>query len=86
MVDEAFKVWQRVLAHASRIGDTTLQSLFSQDPTRAERFNRTLSDSQHEIIVDFSKQLIESKMLARAIRKHRIGSRNAVTSERRRFV
>ena len=64
MVDEAFKVWQRVLAHASRIGDTTLQSLFNQDPTRAERFNRTLSDSRNEIIVDFSKQLIDDQILS----------------------
>ena len=34
MVDEGFKVWQRVLAQGSRITSTSLQVLFDQDLTR----------------------------------------------------
>ena len=67
MVDEGFKVWQRVLAQGSRITATSLRVLFDQDLTRGERFSRALGDdkgdSDTQIIVDFSKQLIDQQAL-----------------------
>lgn len=67
MVDEGFKVWQRVLAQGSRITATSLQVLFDQDLTRGERFSRFLGDDKGDpdtrIFVDFSKQLIDQQAL-----------------------
>lgn len=67
MVDEGFKVWQRVLAQGSRITATSLQVLFDQDLTRGQRFSRALgdhrADSDAPIFVDFSKQLIDQQAL-----------------------
>ena len=67
MVDEGFKVWQRVLAQGSRIAQTSLRELFAQDSGRSERFSRTLGDDQGEvnnqISADFSKQLIDQQAL-----------------------
>ncbi len=67
MVDEGFKVWQRVLAQGSRITATSLQVLFDQDLTRGERFSRFLGDDMGDpdtrIFVDFSKQLIDQQAL-----------------------
>ena len=67
MVDEGFKVWQRVLAQGSRITATSLQVLFDQDLTRGERFSRFLGDDMGypdtRIFVDFSKQLIDQQAL-----------------------
>ena len=63
MAEESLKVWQRVLAHAGRLSDTSLRSLFSQDLTRSVKFSRTLWDSKDEIYVDFSKQLIDDQVL-----------------------
>ncbi len=67
MVDEGFKVWQRVLAQGSRITSTSLQVLFDQDLTRGERFTRFLGDDKGDpgtrIFVDFSKQLIDQQAL-----------------------
>ena len=63
MAEESLKVWQRVLAHANRLSDTSLRILFSQDLTRSVKFSRTLWDSKDEIYVDFSKQLIDDQVL-----------------------
>lgn len=67
MVDEGFKVWQRVLAQGSRIAQTSLRELFAQDSGRSERFSRTLGDDQgdvnNQISADFSKQLIDQQAL-----------------------
>ncbi|MEY3414715.1 MAG: glucose-6-phosphate isomerase [Actinomycetota bacterium] len=67
MVDEGFKVWQRVLAQGSRITATSLQVFFDQDLTRGERFSRFLGDDKGDpdtrIFVDFSKQLIDQQAL-----------------------
>ena len=67
MVDEGFKVWQRVLAQGSRIAETSLRELFVQDSGRSERFSRTLGDdngdTNNQIFADFSKQLIDQQAL-----------------------
>ena len=63
MVDEGFKVWQRVLAQGSRITATSLRVLFDQDLTRGERFSRALGNENDHIFVDFSKQLIDQQAL-----------------------
>ena len=63
MAEESLKVWQRVLAHAKRLSDTSLRILFSQDLTRSVKFSRSLWDSKDEIYVDFSKQLIDDQVL-----------------------
>ena len=63
MVDEGFKVWQRVLAQGSRITATSLRVLFDQDLTRGERFSRILGNENDHIFVDFSKQLIDQQAL-----------------------
>ena len=63
MVDEGFKVWQRVLAQGSRITTTSLRVLFDQDLTRGERFSRILGNENDHIFVDFSKQLIDQQAL-----------------------
>ncbi|NQV97624.1 MAG: glucose-6-phosphate isomerase [Acidimicrobiaceae bacterium] len=63
MISTGLEVWKLLLAHSGRIGATSLRSLFEKDSARAEHLTRALSDGKDEIIVDFSKQLIDLDVL-----------------------
>ena len=52
--------WSRCAAHARRLAGTTLAQLFAADPGRAARGTLTLSDGVDEIVVDVSKQSIDT--------------------------
>jgi hypothetical protein len=63
MADDLSKLWQQVLADSERIKGTSLKELFDNDDARAKAMTKTLSDGESEIVVDFSKQLIDSQAL-----------------------
>ena len=63
MADDLSKLWQQVLADSERIKATSLKELFDNDNARSKVMTKTLSDGESEIVVDFSKQLIDSKAL-----------------------
>ena len=63
MANESFEVWQQVLANAERLKTSSLSQLFNGDKSRGQMLSKTLSDGQSEIIVDFSKQLIDQTAL-----------------------
>ena len=63
MANESFEVWQQVLANAERLKTSSLSQLFNGDKSRGQMLTKTLSDGQSEIIVDFSKQLIDQTAL-----------------------
>ncbi|MFM8522261.1 MAG: hypothetical protein ACKOBK_09185 [Acidimicrobiaceae bacterium] len=63
MADDLSKLWQQVLADSERVGGTSLKDLFDNDNARAKAMTKTLSDGESEIVVDFSKQLIDSRAL-----------------------
>jgi glucose-6-phosphate isomerase len=64
--------WPTLTAHAQRLGNQPLSSLFANDPDRANRFflifeNPTELD-QSALVIDFSKQRIDEAVLADLIR------------------
>ena len=63
MADDLSKLWQQVLAESERISGTSLKGLFDTDAARAKAMTKALSDGESEIVVDFSKQLIDSQAL-----------------------
>ncbi|HCH50264.1 MAG TPA: glucose-6-phosphate isomerase [Proteus sp.] len=52
--------WKALEDHFSVIKNTEMKTLFSQDPSRFERFSKTFSD---QILVDFSKNRITEETL-----------------------
>ena len=63
MVDDLSKLWQQVLADSERLKNASLKDLFDGDDARAKVMTKTLSDGESEIVVDFSKQLIDPQAL-----------------------
>ena len=63
MVSESSESWKSVVANVERLKSSSLRDLFNQDKNRASRFTKTLGDGESEIVVDFSKQLIDEKLL-----------------------
>lgn len=63
MADDLFKLWQQVLNDSERIKDTSLKAQFGNDNARAMVMTKTLSDGESEIVIDFSKQLIDQQAL-----------------------
>ncbi|MDA2963819.1 MAG: glucose-6-phosphate isomerase [Actinomycetota bacterium] len=63
MADDLSKLWQQVLADSERIKGTSLKDLFDGDDARAKGMTKTLSDGESEIVVDFSKQLVDAQAL-----------------------
>lgn len=63
MAEDVSKLWQQVVADSERNKNTTLRDLFDRSDTRAQRMTQTLSDGESEIIVDFSKQIIDEQAL-----------------------
>jgi len=63
MADDLSKLWQQVFADSERIKGISLADLFENDDTRAKAMTKTLSDGESEIVVDFSKQLIDPQAL-----------------------
>ena len=63
MADDLSKLWQQVLADSERIKGTSLKDLFDGDDARAKVMTKTLSDGESEIVVDFSKQLVDAQAL-----------------------
>ncbi len=63
MADETFEIWQQVLANVERLKTSSLSQLFNGDESRGQMLTKTLSDGRSEIIVDFSKQLIDQTAL-----------------------
>ena len=59
MAKESFEVWRQILADTERLKTSSLSQLFNGDKSRGQMLTKTLSDGQSEIIVDFSKQLID---------------------------
>ena len=68
MISTGSEVWKLLLAHSGRVGVASLRSLFERDPARAEHLTRTLSDGKDDIIVDFSKQLVDLDVLNELLR------------------
>ena len=63
MANDLSKLWQQVLTDSERIKDTSLRALFAHDEFRVKAMTKTLSDGESEIVVDFSKQLIDAQAL-----------------------
>ncbi|MCL2162371.1 MAG: glucose-6-phosphate isomerase [Betaproteobacteria bacterium] len=60
--------WSALTAHARRLADRPLSTLFANDPDRASRFTRIFENptelDQTALIVDFSKQQFDDEILA----------------------
>jgi glucose-6-phosphate isomerase len=56
----ALAAWSRCEAHVRRLADVPLARMFAADPGRAARGTLTLHDGADEILVDVSKQRIDS--------------------------
>ena len=63
MVVGNFKAWQKVLSDAKRLESASLTRFFVEDEFRAKKMTHAVSDGKSEIIVDFSKQLIDDQAL-----------------------
>ena len=63
MANDLSKLWQQVLTDSERIKDTSLRALFDHDEFRVKAMTKTLIDGESEIVVDFSKQLIDAQAL-----------------------
>lgn len=63
MVRENFDVWREIVADSERLQKTSLRELFSSDTARAKTMTKTVGDDEFEIVVDFSKQLIDKECL-----------------------
>lgn len=68
MISTGFEVWKLLLAHSGRVGATSLRALFEKDPERASHLTKMLSDGKNEIIVDFSKQIVDLDVLNELLR------------------
>ena len=59
--------WTALAAHAQRLADRSLSSLFTDDPDRADRFTLIFENptelDQNALIADFSKQALDDKVL-----------------------
>jgi glucose-6-phosphate isomerase len=64
--------WTALAAHAQRLANQPLSTLFDNDPDRAHRFTLTFENptelDQNALIADFSKQPFDDKILADLIR------------------
>ncbi|NDD73199.1 MAG: hypothetical protein EBZ52_08530, partial [Actinobacteria bacterium] len=63
MADDVSRLWLHVLADSERTGNALLSDLFEQDKARVVNMTKTLSDGDSEIVVDFSKQLVDQPAL-----------------------
>ena len=63
MAEDVSKLWQQVVADSERNKNTSLRDLFDRNDARAQLMTQTLSDGESEIIVDFSKQIIDAQAL-----------------------
>ncbi len=63
MADDVSRLWLHVLADSERTGNASLSDLFEQDKARVVNMTKTLSDGDSEIVVDFSKQLVDQPAL-----------------------
>ncbi|MFM9122906.1 MAG: hypothetical protein ACKOQX_08605, partial [Actinomycetota bacterium] len=63
MVVGNFKAWQKVLSDAKRLESASLTRFFVEDELRAKKMTHSVSDGKSEIIVDFSKQLLDDQAL-----------------------
>ena len=63
MVDDVFEVWQSVVADINRLQDSTLVDLFARDDKRAEKMTTFLGENESEIVVDYSKQIVDDQAL-----------------------
>jgi len=63
MVVGNFQAWQKVLSDAKRLESASLTSLFAEDEFRAEKMTKLVGDGKTEILVDYSKQVIDQEAL-----------------------
>ena len=63
MAEDVSKLWQQVVADSERNKNTSLRDLFDRNDARAQLMTQTLSDGESEIVVDFSKQIIDAQAL-----------------------
>lgn len=63
MAEDVSKLWQQVVADSERNRSASLRDLFDRDDLRAQNMTQALSDGESEIIVDFSKQIIDAQAL-----------------------